>query len=177
MSENGENLWNNFSDSAFERAVVNELRIDPISVTQSSLFRLESLTVDLVSPEDLKHLVHTPNLINLSIICYGDVDLEDVPALFLAREVDKEDLMRFDHEDTTFCVYNTGKGFFATAGICTHEEEHLEYGMVIDNVIECPLHQGRFDIPSGKALSAPACVDLKTYPVKVEDGDIFIAPD
>ncbi|SVA37377.1 uncharacterized protein METZ01_LOCUS90231, partial [marine metagenome] len=57
VSENGENLWNNFSDSAFERAVVNELRIDPISVTQSSLFRLESLTVDLVSPEDLKHLV------------------------------------------------------------------------------------------------------------------------
>ena len=92
-------------------------------------------------------------------------------------EIDKEDLMRFDHEDTTFCVYNTGKGFFATAGICTHEEEHLEYGMVIGNVIECPLHQGRFDIPSGKALSAPACVDLKTYPVKVEGGDIFIAPD
>ena len=83
MSENGENLWNNFSDSAFERAVVNELRIDPISVTQSSLFRLESLTVDLVSPEDLKHLVHTPNLISLSIICYGDVDLEELSRLNL----------------------------------------------------------------------------------------------
>ena len=31
-----------------------------------------------------------------------------------------------------------------------------------------------FDIPTGKALSAPVCVDLKTYPVKVENGDIFI---
>ena len=92
-------------------------------------------------------------------------------------EIDTEDLIRFDHGDRTFCVYNTKKGFFATDGICTHEEEHLEYGMVIGTVIECPLHQGRFDIPSGKALSAPVCVDLKTYPVKVEDGVVFMALD
>ncbi len=37
LTENDENDWNNFSDSAFERAVVNELGIDAISVTQSSL--------------------------------------------------------------------------------------------------------------------------------------------
>lgn len=92
-------------------------------------------------------------------------------------EIDHEDLVRFDHEEKTYCVYNTPKGFFATDGICTHEAEHLEYGMVIGTVIECPLHQGRFDIPSGKALSAPVCVDLKTYPVKVEHGELFIAPD
>jgi len=41
-------------------------------------------------------------------------------------------------------------------------------------VIECPLHQGRFDVRTGKALSAPVCVDLKTWPVKLEDGDLFI---
>ena len=59
-------------------------------------------------------------------------------------------------------------------GICTHEEAHLADGLVIDDVIECPLHQGRFHIPSGKAKSPPVCVDLKTYPVKLEDGEIFI---
>ena len=74
-------------------------------------------------------------------------------------------------------MYNTTKGYFATDGWCTHEAEHLEYGMVIGTVIECPLHQGRFDIPTGKALSAPVCVDLKTYPVKIDDGDLFIATD
>ena len=94
-----------------------------------------------------------------------------------ADEIDSEDLIRFDHGEKTFCVYNTDKGFFATDGICTHEEEHLEYGMVIGTVIECPLHQGRFDIPTGKALSAPVCVDLKTYPVKVEDGILLITLD
>ena len=46
--------------------------------------------------------------------------------------------------------------------------------VVIGNVIECPLHQGRFDVRSGKALSAPVCVDLQTFPVQVHDGDIYV---
>ncbi len=91
-----------------------------------------------------------------------------------ADDIDEEDLIRFDHGGNTYCIYNTEKGFFATDGLCTHEKQHLEDGIVIGTVIECPLHQGRFDIPTGKALSAPACVDLKTYDVKVEDGDVFI---
>ena len=91
-----------------------------------------------------------------------------------ADDIDEEDLIRFDHDQKTFCIYHTTQGYFATDGMCTHEDEHLEFGMVIDNVIECPLHQGRFDIPTGEALSAPVCVDLKTWPVKVEDGNIFL---
>ncbi len=89
-------------------------------------------------------------------------------------DIEEEDSIRFDHEGRTYCIYHTSDGFFATDGMCTHEDEHLEFGMVIDNVIECPLHQGRFDIPSGKALSAPVCVDLKTWPVKIEGYDIYI---
>lgn len=91
-----------------------------------------------------------------------------------AEEIELEDLIRFDHAGRTFCVYNTEKGFFATDGMCTHEAEHLEDGLVIGTVIECPLHQGRFDVITGKALSAPACVDLKTYPVKRDNGALFI---
>lgn len=89
-------------------------------------------------------------------------------------DIDEEDQFRFDHGDKTFCIYNTPKGFYATDGMCTHEDEHLEFGMVIDTVVECPLHQGRFDIVTGEALSAPVCVDLQTYEVKVESGDIYL---
>ena len=92
-------------------------------------------------------------------------------------DIDDEDLIRFDHGEKSYCIYNTLGSFYATDGICTHEDEHLEFGIVIDNVIECPLHQGRFDIPSGRALSAPVCVDLKTYPVKVEDGNVYVQID
>ena len=91
-----------------------------------------------------------------------------------ADEIDEEDVIRFDHGGRTYAVYNTPKGFYATDGICTHEEAHLAEGLVIDDVIECPLHQGRFHIPTGKAKSAPVCVDLRTYPAKVENGRILI---
>ncbi len=91
-----------------------------------------------------------------------------------ADKIDEEDVYRFDHEGKTFAVYNTPKGFFASDGLCTHEEAHLADGLVIGTVIECPLHQGRFDIVTGKAKSPPVCIDLKTYPVKVEDDQVFI---
>ena len=99
---------------------------------------------------------------------------EDWIQVCQADDIDEEDVARFDHDGRTFAVYNTPKGFFATDGICTHEVAHLADGLVMDTVIECPLHQGRFDIPSGKAKGPPACVDLRTYPVKVEDDRVFI---
>ena len=89
-------------------------------------------------------------------------------------EIDEEDVLGFDHDGKTYCVYRTPEGFFASDGMCTHEDELLEDGIVIDCVIECPLHQGRFDVRTGKALSAPVCVDLRTWPVKIEDGDVFV---
>lgn len=85
-----------------------------------------------------------------------------------------EDIIRFDHNNKTFCIYRLEDGYYATDGICSHEAVHLEEGLVMDGEIECPMHQGIFDIKSGKALSPPACEDLKTYPVKIIEGKIYI---
>jgi 3-phenylpropionate/trans-cinnamate dioxygenase ferredoxin subunit len=89
-------------------------------------------------------------------------------------DIDEEDLIAWEYNGQKIAIYNTEKGFFATDLMCTHEEESLEDGLVIDCVIECPLHGGRFDIYTGKALSAPVYIDLKTYPVKEENGRIFV---
>lgn len=89
-------------------------------------------------------------------------------------DIDEEDLIRWEHNGHIYAIYNTEKGFFASDGMCTHEEQSLEDGLVIDCVIECPLHGGRFDICTGKALSAPADADLRIYPTKIENGRIFI---
>jgi 3-phenylpropionate/trans-cinnamate dioxygenase ferredoxin subunit len=91
-----------------------------------------------------------------------------------ADELDVEDVMPFDFNGREYAIYHTADGYFASDGMCTHEEEPLADGIVIDNVIECPLHQGRFDVRSGKALSAPVCVDLQTFPVQIHDSDIYI---
>ena len=58
--------------------------------------------------------------------------------------------------------------------MCTHEEEHLEEGLLTGHVIECPLHQGRFDIRTGEVISPPPFVDLNTYPVKTEGGQVYV---
>jgi 3-phenylpropionate/trans-cinnamate dioxygenase ferredoxin subunit len=77
-------------------------------------------------------------------------------------------------EKRVIAVYRTGDGYFATDGICTHEAAYLAEGFVIDDVIECPMHNGRFNFKTGKALGAPVCIDLRTYPVKVEGGAVFV---
>ena len=89
-------------------------------------------------------------------------------------EIDDEDLITLDVAGEHVAIYNTPEGFFATQGMCTHENESLGDGLVMDGVIECPLHQGRFCVQSGKALSAPVTVDLKTYEIKIENDRIFI---
>jgi len=89
-------------------------------------------------------------------------------------EIEEEDLTHFEHDGKAYAVYHTPSGFYATDGICTHEEAHLADGMVLGEIIECPRHQGRFHIPSGKAKGAPVCIDLRTYPTKVEAGQVYI---
>jgi len=92
-----------------------------------------------------------------------------------ADEIDEEDVIRFDHAGRTFAIYRSPEDtYHATDGLCTHEKIHLADGLVLDHVIECPKHNGRFNYKSGEALGAPVCIDLKTYPVKVEGGTVFI---
>jgi 3-phenylpropionate/trans-cinnamate dioxygenase ferredoxin subunit len=90
-------------------------------------------------------------------------------------DVESEDVIRFDHGGRTFAIYRSPDDeFYATDGLCTHEHVHLADGLVMDNIIECPKHNGRFDYRTGAAKGPPACVNLKTYPVKVEAGKVLI---
>ena len=92
-----------------------------------------------------------------------------------ARDIAPEDVARFDHEGRTFAVYRTADDrYYATDGMCTHQQVHLAGGLVMDTIIECPKHNGRFDFTTGKAQGAPVCLDLKTYLVKLEDGELYV---
>ncbi len=92
-----------------------------------------------------------------------------------ANDVEAEDLVRFDHGDRTFAVYRSPDDeYFCTDGLCTHEQVHLADGLVMDYEIECPKHNATFDYRTGEAKRAPACVNLATYPVKIENGSVWI---
>lgn len=95
-----------------------------------------------------------------------------------AGEIEAEDVLRFDHGHRTLAVYRSPDDrYFATDGLCTHEQVHLADGLVMGHVIECPKHNGRFDYRTGEAKKAPACVNLETYPVKLEAGKVLVQLD
>ncbi|MBV9065763.1 MAG: FAD-dependent oxidoreductase, partial [Methylobacteriaceae bacterium] len=66
---------------------------------------------------------------------------------------------------------------YATHGVCTHALAFLADGYVSNGTIECPLHQGVFDVRSGKALCAPLTEDVRTFLVKVENGTVYVDLD
>ncbi len=81
------------------------------------------------------------------------------------------DVLRFDHAHKTYAIYRTAEGaLHATDGICTHGNAHLADGVVLGHQIECPKHNGRFDVRDGSARRAPACLALNTYAVREVDG-------
>ena len=87
----------------------------------------------------------------------------------------KEDVLRFDHDRKTYALYRTSDDrFFATDGLCTHGNAHLAEGMVKGTLIECARHNGRFDIRDGSPQRLPACVGLRTYPVRQSGGRLFV---
>ncbi|WP_119254620.1 MocE family 2Fe-2S type ferredoxin [Shinella zoogloeoides] len=93
-----------------------------------------------------------------------------------ADEIDEEDVVRFDAGGRTYAVYRSADDdYFATDGLCTHERVHLADGLVMGDIIECPKHNGRFNYKTGEVKGAPVCINLKTYPAKVIDGDVYIA--
>jgi 3-phenylpropionate/trans-cinnamate dioxygenase ferredoxin component len=92
-----------------------------------------------------------------------------------ADDIDPEDVIPFDYAGRAYAIYRSpDDSYYATDGRCTHEQTLLCDGLVEGGVIECPKHNGRFDYASGKALGAPVLVNLRTYPVKVIEGTVYI---
>lgn len=71
-------------------------------------------------------------------------------------------------------LYNLAGEIYATSNICTHAFAMLSDGWLDGEVIECPLHAGRFEIKTGKGLGPPIPCDIKTYPVRVVGDEIQV---
>jgi naphthalene 1,2-dioxygenase ferredoxin component len=71
-------------------------------------------------------------------------------------------------------VYDGRDGVRVTAGLCTHGGADLADGYFDGHVIECPLHQGCFDIRDGRPLGAPVTRPLKVYEARVEGGMVQV---
>jgi nitrite reductase/ring-hydroxylating ferredoxin subunit len=69
-------------------------------------------------------------------------------------------------------LYDVGGELFATDNECTHAMAMLTDGTLEGDVVECPLHGGRFCVRTGAGLGPPIPCDVRTYEVRVRDGEI-----
>lgn len=91
------------------------------------------------------------------------------------EDVDNDDVVRWDHDGKTYAIYRTEEDeVFASDGLCTHEQVHLADGLLMGHQIECPKHNGRFDIRDGAPTRAPVCLALQTYPARISGGRIEV---
>ena len=86
-----------------------------------------------------------------------------------------DEVIGVDLVGKSLALYKVEGAVFATDNICTHGHARLCDGFLEWHEIECPLHQGKFDIRDGRALCAPLSEDIKIYPVKIEGNRIFVA--
>lgn len=84
------------------------------------------------------------------------------------------EMLRFEGGPEPILIANVDGEFFATQDTCTHEEWPLSEGFLEDGLIECSLHWAKFCARTGKAKTLPACVDLRTYPVRVEGDAVLV---
>jgi naphthalene 1,2-dioxygenase system ferredoxin subunit len=77
------------------------------------------------------------------------------------------DVVAADVEGREIALYLVDGTPYATDNLCTHGNARLSEGFVLGECVECPMHQGQFDIRSGQPLCAPVTEPLRTYPVRI----------
>jgi Na+-transporting NADH:ubiquinone oxidoreductase subunit F len=121
-------------------------------------------TPSIVAPEPERAFVSESNNVAEGWVVVCGVD-----------DLENEDVLRFDRGDETYAIYRSATGeFYASEGLCTHGRACLADGVVMDNLIECPKHNGRFDLRDGSVQRSPVRVPLKMYEVKIEAGKVLV---
>ena len=83
----------------------------------------------------------------------------------------------FDLAGEKILIARAPMGLFAVGAICTHQYSELEGAKMKACFIFCPLHGVRFDLRDGKPAGTLTDVPLKTWPAKIEGGEIFVDLD
>lgn len=97
-----------------------------------------------------------------------------IPVLALA-EIPEGQSRRCQFEEKDVALFHVEGCIYATQDECTHGRASLVDGYLIGDEVECPLHQGMFNVRTGAVTAAPCTQALRTYAVLVTDGVIHLA--
>ena len=84
-----------------------------------------------------------------------------------AADIQEGAMMAFEIGDLQIAVYNVNGEFFATDNVCSHGYAMLTDGLLEDDMVECPLHGGCFNVKTGKALCEPVETNLRVYTTRL----------
>ncbi|WP_454738035.1 non-heme iron oxygenase ferredoxin subunit [Cupriavidus necator] len=88
--------------------------------------------------------------------------------------VPQDDVIAIEIQGREIALYGVDGEVFATDNICTHGHARLCDGFLDGHEIECPLHQGKFDVRNGAALCAPLTENIRAYPVRIDGGKVWL---
>lgn len=92
-------------------------------------------------------------------------------------DIPDDDVIGITINGHSIALYKVDGDVFATDNLCTHGQALLSDGFLEEGQIECPLHQGRFCVKSGKAQCAPLTEDIRTYSARVEEERVLLLID
>ena len=101
----------------------------------------------------------------------GEKPWKDVIAI---AQLEKNWVTRVELGSRLIAVYDTPSGVYASLALCNHGGADLCDGYFDGHVIECPLHQGAFDVRNGQPVSAPATRQMKVFETRIENGMVQI---
>ncbi|WP_346238255.1 nitrite reductase small subunit NirD [Niabella insulamsoli] len=86
--------------------------------------------------------------------------------------------VKYGEEQIALFYFTRRNEWYATQNLCPHKRQMaLSRGMLgsagDEPKVACPFHKKTFSLVTGQCLSGDEC-DIKTYPVKVENGTVYI---
>ncbi|MDP5218539.1 non-heme iron oxygenase ferredoxin subunit [Ruegeria sp. 2205SS24-7] len=88
--------------------------------------------------------------------------------------LEKNWVTRVEVGSRIIALYDTPSGIYASLALCNHGGADLCDGYFDGHVIECPLHQGAFDVRDGRPVSAPATRAMRMFEARVENGMVQV---
>lgn len=92
-------------------------------------------------------------------------------------ELPKDDVIGVVVGGRDIAIYTVGGEVYATDNICSHGQARLCDGFLDGHEIECPLHQGKFDVRSGMPTCDPVTQAVRSYPVRVDGRRVYLQLD
>lgn len=95
-------------------------------------------------------------------------------AIAAADELQPAQMKRVVVDGKRLLLCNSKGTHYVVDEMCSHEDYSLYLGCIKDGKIKCSLHGSYFDLATGVPTCDPADTPIKTYPVKVVDGQVWV---